>query len=232
MNTIAKLYVVILIALANFCITTPAISADGEELVTRHVTVTIFGGKYRVTAFPVIVLKDYTKSHSWVEYSKPFKILYRNSKQYYNAFNALYEAINNAEYPGDRYLPVGEWFIPLTIERVTSADELAKLIIKINDDFQDSKAEIKRLVDQNKIFSDKAIKKFNLAFREKNKVIEALKKDRETQLAKQPEPVEINVQDVKGLNIVYGLLFLGILFQLIMFKSISKLKKDKYESTD
>ena len=225
MNTIMKLYVVILIALANFCTITPAIAVDGEKLVTDHVTIMIFEGKYRVTGFYETVSKGYTKSHSWVEYKPSFEKLYRDMPHYSNAFNVLYEEINGVKFPGDTRIPVGEWFIPVTIERVTSADELAKLIIKINDDFQGSKAEIKRLVDQNEIFSDKAIKKFNLALAEKNKVIKALEKDRETQLARQSEPAKGDVQDGKGLNIVYGLLFFVILLLFLMFRSLAKLNR-------
>jgi len=97
-----------IVLLLFFCFSSSAFAqTQGKGLIYLDVGEESFGGLY----YPAS--KGDTKSHIWYSHEKILSALYGAKSQFYTAFDTVWPAATGTPYPGDRYLPVGKWFIPL-----------------------------------------------------------------------------------------------------------------------
>jgi hypothetical protein len=70
-----------------------------------------FGGVY----YPAS--KGETKSHLWYSYKNILSASYATKAQFYTAFDTVWPISMGTAYPGDKYLPIGRWFVPIVRDR-------------------------------------------------------------------------------------------------------------------
>lgn len=116
-----------LIFAALFVLLVHGSSATAEESSTatqptRLTCMNTHHDTYRVCGVYLPAPWGQTKSHFWADNYSVLSKIYVSKEMFYFAFDLAYVAIHGAEYPGDRHLPIGRWFIPITVASIAHGD--------------------------------------------------------------------------------------------------------------